>query len=844
MLFCKVILLNNSQSFSNQTDNSLTYSIPDELSENIAVGFFVFVPLLDKVLTALVIEILEDVQAEFKIKEIIDLIDPKIHLNRDLIEIIKYTGDYYATAYSQVLSTVINTANIPNAEKEIYYLNLNIEETQKKSKAKDERESLDLRLGNLTDSVTLDVLEKLKNCRGQKAKFNRLKALCKIPTKKLNQALAKLQSQSLLEIKYHYNFKTEAPQRNYLDKFEDYDFNKKQDEICQHSINHLSAEQAAAYQCIKENSNKKINPTKKFLIHGITGSGKTEIYFELIQDTLKKQQSAIILVPEISLAPQLIDRLKQRFPDQEILIWHSALDEQERLYSFMKLMTEESVIVVGARSAIFSPVTNLSLIIMDEEHENSYKQDQPAPRYHTRNIAEKRAELNNALLVLGSATPCVESYQKAACGNPDPRNIFTDTQKNGGVAKRTSSRLRRTNDRSALGVHEDHEDDENAEIGVSLHAQQTSSNWMLLHLKKRYNQSPLPSVEIVDMKEEFNLGNKSIFSKKLRELMEDRLNKGEATILFLNKRGNSSHVFCRNCGYIYKCSHCDSKMVYHSDKHILICHLCNHSEKHPDSCPACGSSSIKYFGLGTQKLEEEVRKAFPTAKVARLDSDTTKKKNYHLEVFQKFKNQEINILIGTQMIAKGLDNPLVTCVGVIAADSCFTQLDYQAEEKGFQLLTQVSGRAGRKDREGKVIFQSYLNNRPSLLLAQEQDYEKFYAEEIKLREEFNYPPFSKLIRFISSSEDEVLAINNINKFHELIYDYFTETIKETAAPLQLLGPSQCQITKINKQYRYHLLCKIALNRADIESNLKSLFLNHKALHRTRLVIDIDSCSLF
>ena len=806
MLFCKVILLNNSQSFSNQTDNSLTYSIPDELSKVIRVGIFAFVPLLDKVLTALVIEILENVQAEFKIKEIIDLIDPKIHLNKDLIEIIKYTGDYYATAYSQVLSTVISTANIPNAEKEIYYLNLSTEETQKKSKTKDiPSESLDWRLRNLTDSVTLDVLEKLKNCRGQKAKFNRLKALCKIPTKKLNQALAKLQSSSLIEIKYHYNLKLEAPQRNYLEKFDDYDFNEKQDGICEQLTNRLSAEQETAYQHIKENSIKKVNPIKNFLIHGITGSGKTEIYFELIQDTLEREESAIVLVPEISLAPQLIDRLKQRFPDQEILIWHSALDEQERLYSFMKLMTEESVIVVGARSAIFSPVTNLTLIIMDEEHENSYKQDQPAPRYHTRNIAEKRAELNNALLILGSATPCVESYQKAASSKTNSRNDFTNTKNK-----------------------DSHQ----------------SSAWMLLHLRKRYNQSPLPKVEIVDMKEEFNLGNKSIFSKKLRELMEDRLNKGEATILFLNKRGNSSHVFCRNCGYIYKCSHCDSKMVYHSDKDILICHLCNHSEKHPDSCPACGSSSIKYFGLGTQKLEEEVRKAFPSAKVARLDSDTTKKKNYHLEVFQKFKNQEINILIGTQMIAKGLDNPLVTCVGVIAADSCFTQLDYQAEEKGFQLLTQVSGRAGRKDREGKVIFQSYLNNRPSLLLAQGQDYEKFYAEEIKLREEFNYPPFSKLIRFISSSEDEVLAINNINKFHELIYDYFTETIKEEAAPLQLLGPSQCQITKINKQYRYHLLCKIALNRADIESNLKSLFLNHKALHRTRLVIDIDSCSLF
>jgi primosomal protein N' (replication factor Y) len=422
MLFCKVILLNNSQSFSNQTDNSLTYSIPDELSKVIRVGIFVFVPLLDKVLTALVIEILENVQAEFKIKEIIDLIDPKIHLNKDLIEIIKYTGDYYATAYSQVLSTVISTANIPNAEKEIYFLKPKIEETQEINKTESTTtEPVDLKLKNLPD-LTLDVLEKLKNCRGQKAKFNRLKALCKIPTKKLNQALAKLQSSSLIEIKYHYNLKLEASQRNYLEKFEDYDFNEKQDGISQQLANRLSAEQEAAYQHIKENSAEEVNPIKNFLIHGITGSGKTEIYFELIQDTLERKESVILLVPEISLAPQLIDRLKQRFPNQEILIWHSALDEQERLYSFMKLMTEESVIVVGARSAIFSPVTNLSLIIMDEEHENSYKQDQPAPRYHTRNIAEKRAELNNALLILGSATPCVESYQKAACRKTNSRN--------------------------------------------------------------------------------------------------------------------------------------------------------------------------------------------------------------------------------------------------------------------------------------------------------------------------------------------------------------------------------------------------------------------------------------
>jgi len=776
MPFCKVILLNNSQSFSNQADNSLTYSIPSELANEIHVGSFVFVPLLEKVVVALVIELQESINASFKIKEIIERIDPIIHLNQELIELVKYTGDYYATPYSQVLSTVISSANIPQAEREIFFKVID-------------------RVAKSLTKVEEEVLGNLERCRGKKAKFNRLKAICKLPTAKLNKILANLEAQNCVEIKYLYKLEENLNKegKNYLNNFES-------SSILNHK--HLSAEQDSVYKEIENCFNETVagasQNKNKFLIHGVTGSGKTEVYFSVISAILAKGKSTIILVPEISLAPQLIDRLKQRFPDDEILIWHSALEEREKLYSFMQLMKKDKVIVVGARSAIFSPVKNLGLIILDEEHENSYKQEQPAPRYHTRHIAEFRAKITGSLLITGSATPSVESYYKAK-ENPE---------------------------------------------------------WKLLNLKNRFNQNPLPEVEIVDMTEEFNIGNKSIFSKSLHALISDRLQKGEITLLFLNKRGNSSHVFCRNCGHIYKCSHCDSKMVYHSDNHLLICNLCNHSEAHPDSCPACGSNSIKYFGLGTQKLETETQKAFPEARISRLDSDIGKNKKVHLEIFNKLKDSQIDILIGTQMIAKGLDNPLITAVGVVAVDSCFTQLDYLAEERGFQLLTQVAGRAGRQDKEGKVIFQSYLSERPSLLLAKEQNYEKFYEAEIQLRKEFNYPPFSKLIRFISSSEDENLAIKNINAFHEIIYDRLSSQTKH----LQILGPSQCQINRINKQFRYHILCKILTNQArdknipdnknsskketdGIALELKEIFLSYKALSRTRLVIDVDSMSL-
>ncbi|MCH2228576.1 MAG: primosomal protein N' [Candidatus Caenarcaniphilales bacterium] len=757
MSLCKVIVLNNSQCFSNLIDDSLTYNIPETYIEDVSSGSFVYVPIRDKVHTALVIETGLHEVVKFKVKDILEVLDPDLKVDQEIIDIVKFCSHYYCAKYSETIETVISASLIPKIEKEIQ-LKINADE-------------LENEITNSTNEKTKLVLKTLGKCRSQKAKFSHLRNLCKITSKLLNNELSKLKNKKLIEVTYLYQeFNKNKVSSDHLDKFES--------EIS--DLNKLSEQQENAYRQISNSPDEVI----RFLIHGVTGSGKTEVYFHLIQDCLNNAKSAIILVPEIALAPQLIERLKANFPKDKIIVWHSALDIKERQHSFYKLLQNENKIIVGARSAIFCPVKNLGLIVIDEEHENSYKQDQPAPRYHTRKIAEFRAKKNKAKLVYGSATPNLETYYKA--------------------------------------LSEKHKDIQ------------------LITLKSRFNQNPLPKVDIVDMREEYKLGNKSIFSKQLKELLETKLKKKEQSILFLNKRGNSSHVFCRDCGYIYKCRFCDSKMVYHSDKKRLICHLCGNNEEHPDHCPACNSQAIKYFGLGTQKLEEEAKKAFPEARVKRLDSDVNKNKKTYLEIWSDFKNHKIDILIGTQMIAKGLDNPNLTCVGVVAADSSFSQLDYQADEKGFQLLTQVSGRAGRKDKEGSVIFQSYQTEREALIDAQSQDYIKFYENEIQNREDFSYPPFAKLIRFIASSENEVEAINSLNIVHEEL----TAINEATEEKIQILGPSQCQINRINNQFRYHILVKLKEENELNQNKIKDVFLKHRKASKARLIIDIDSVSLY
>jgi primosomal protein N' (replication factor Y) len=763
MGFCKIVISNSLQTFPFQGTNYLSYAIPDNLRAKLKIGSFVVVPLRKQKENGLVIDIFDELGEEersFKIREIEDLISDEIIYSQDLVELIKFTADYYASSCSEVLQAVLPAGIIRKPEKRIS-LNRDIQQQLADGKTIAEL------FPKLADSPILTALSKT---RRHEAKFARLQALCKFNKEQVNKAIKPLEAKGLITLTYinpSGDTRRERKKLNPLERLQALD---------SALIPDLTQEQAAALDYIRSNA------SAKFLLHGVTGSGKTEIYLRSITDCFSRKQSSIILVPEISLAPQLAERLAQRFGAENVLIWHSALSASEREYTWNELLLKEPKVIVGARSAIFAPVHNLGLIVIDEEHENSYKQDSPAPRYQTRTLAEKRAEFAKCPLVFGSATPSVELYYKASS------DAFP-------------------------GYH-------------------------LLELKNRIFQDKMPDVTIVDMRSEFLSGNKNIFSKLLNRKIGEALEQKEQIILFLNKRGSATHVFCRTCGYIYKCPNCESKIVYHETNKLMICHHCNHTEAHPRECPACNMPSIKFFGLGTQKLEEETRKTFPQARVARLDSDVSKTNNAYIKIWNDFRNGDIDILVGTQMIAKGFDIPNLNTVGVISADSCFTQLDYMADERAFQLLTQVAGRAGRHQKSGHVIFQSYQPERTALIDAQKQDYADFYHKEIQARADFNYPPFSTLIRFLSSAEDEDLALETMNNFHELL--------SSKLPGCEILGPSPCLIARLNRKYRFHLLVKI-LKQDSHDQKLKTIkenYLSFKPNEGIVFTIDVDNISLY
>lgn len=762
MSICKVII-SNKQKFSKQLE-LLSYFIPESLRDGVEVGTFVRVPFGKLKENGLVVDLYTNPTEEdqnYKLRDIEEILSDGSIFSHDLIELIKFIAEYYCCPSSEVLEAVMPSGLIKKPEKEVS-LNISPELLEN-----------DLKL------AANPIMQALLKARNNKAKYPRLKALSKLNSEQLKQELNKLKKQDLVSIQYL------SKQQN----------RKKQSKDPINRLGELESAQKPKLTDQQEEVlekftliNKASTSAPKFILRGVTGSGKTEVYLRLIEEMLKTNpsQSALVLVPEISLAPQMIERLSQRFGKEKVTIWHSALNDSEKEHSYNAILSQEAKIIVGARSAVLAPIRNTGLIIVDEEHENSYKQDSPSPRYHARTVAIKRAELCNCPIIFGSATPSIELYHKA--------------------------------------ISETHLD------------------FHLLELSERVFKNPLPTVKVVDMREEFLEGNKSIFSKSLHNQIEKALENKEQVILFLNKRGSASHVFCRTCGYVYKCNNCDSKMVYHQNVQQMICHHCGHKDEHPEECPECSMPTIRFFGLGTQKLESETQRAFPEARIARLDSDTSKIKHSYLKIWQAFKKQEIDILIGTQMIAKGLDLPKLNTVGVISADSNFSQLDYQADERGFQLLTQVAGRAGRSDQEGFAIFQTYQPDREVLLKAKDQDYEEFYEHEIKAREEYCYPPFSTLIRFVSSSEDEALAIETANQFHELIYNLESFQASNT----RILGPSPCMMSRLNKKYRYHILLKIphGENTAQAIDEAKEIFKGFKKSSRVTFTIDIDNVNLY
>lgn len=508
-----------------------------------------------------------------------------------------------------------------------------------------------------------------------------------------------------------------------------------------------------------------------FLLKGVTGSGKTQVYMELARKVRALGRQVIVLVPEIALTGQVVASFKEYFPE-DIMVMHSRLSLTERNDAILRVRRGEAGIIIGARSALFTPAADIGLIVMDEEQDMSYKQDE-SPRYHARVVAEQLARIHGAVLLLGSATPSLETYYRA----------------NNGELK-------------------------------------------LLELPERIGSLPMPLVHAVDMRRELKMGNRHIISRDLQRLLEETLARGEQSIIMLNRRGFSTFVMCRSCGEVIKCKLCGLPLVYHKNGR-LSCHHCDVTEPVPDVCPKCGSPYIKYFGSGTEKLEQELRTIMPQARVIRMDRDTTGTKFAHRDILSRFRRHEYDILLGTQMVAKGHDIPNVTSVGIISADSSLNMPDFRAAERCFMLITQTAGRAGRHGGRGRVIVQTYNPQHYAVMAGLKQDYEEFFRQELMMRKELFYPPYSRIVKLLFQDEDEEMAKGNGRR----LVRAFEESFRGSKSHM-IIGPSPAVIAKFRNIYRFVVLIKTADLPAVQE------FLREQKLHlRTEVAIDIDPITM-
>ncbi|MDY6784336.1 MAG: primosomal protein N' [Cyanobacteriota bacterium] len=531
----------------------------------------------------------------------------------------------------------------------------------------------------------------------------------------------------------------------------------------------------------------------RVLLHGVTSSGKTEVYLQLVASLLEEGKSALILVPEIGLTPQLTDRFTSRFGDK-VCVYHSALSEGERYDTWRQMLSGEAQVVIGTRSAVFVPLSYLGLIVLDEEHDSSFKQDRPAPTYHARTVAQWRAQLENCPLVLGSATPSLETWV-AVRGHPSSESESSEAPTEGSTSH-------------------------------------------YLSLPERIHSRPLPPVEIVDMRRELHRGNRSIFGQSLQIALRELKPRKQQGILFIPRRGHSTFVSCRSCGYVVECPHCDVSLSYHYVREgateLLRCHYCNHVQHHPSQCPQCSSPYLKFFGSGTQRVTQELTKNFPELEVIRFDSDTTRTKNAHRTLLTRFARGEADLLVGTQMLTKGLDVAQVTLVGVVAADGLLHRSDYRATERAFQTLTQVGGRAGRGSDRGRVIIQTYTPDHPVIQAVRHHDYHTFTRETLAQRQALDYPPYNRLILLQFSGLDE----GEVQGTAELIAEACSNILP---ASVERLGPAPASVMRINRRFRWQVLLKFDAELGEELSNLTEL----RALcpQAVRLTIDVDPLNM-
>ena len=735
---------------------TFSYLIPDEMRDKIQIGQALLVPFgRQGLINAFCVGFSDYLPGDFKVKKINKILDETPLFSIDYLKLLEWIANYYCCD----LVTVLNAA-IP------------MKLIEKASKTEQLVEFVKFDGATKRQIQVLELLE--KSGKMPLILFEKYAKTTRATIKKLEQAgCVKLIQEELY--------------RNPLDILH----------ITQREpLFELSGDQKKIYEGIKSViENKKIGRYKgkllsekslssyppallssELLLHGVTASGKTEVYFKLIDDTIKAGKNVLFLAPEIALASQLTRRLAKKFGTKDVAIWHSSISDGERYDVWQKLYKDEIKILAGARSAVFAPLKNIGLIIIDEEHESAYKQTTPAPRYDARVVARKLAQFHNCPLLLGSATPDISTYYRAL----NSGNLF--------------------------------------------------------ELKKRYNDAKVPPVTVINMQEHGRAAFRNIISIPLQTEIKETLSKGQQVILLINRRGFSTFTQCQACGHVIQCPNCAIPMIWHSKDQMLKCHYCNHTEYFPDVCPECGSDSFKNSGTGTQKIEQYVKELFPENNVERIDSDILVRKGEHIRLLEKFQRGDIDILVGTQMIAKGLDNPNVTLVGVISADASFNLPDFRASERGFQLLTQVAGRAGRGEFAGKVFFQTYNPDFYALESAKSQNYREFYDTEIAAREEFDYPPFSQIIRLVLSSENNFRAEKSAQ---EIALRLCTMIEKfGISERLEVLGPTPCVIERINSQYRFQILIK---NKLDEKGHkFISSFLNKITLPKDiKLVVDVD-----
>jgi len=704
-------------------DKTFTYLVPNELIKDIEIGKRVLVPFGNQKLEGFILGINNN-KVDYELKSILKVIDEKSVLNKELLELGKYISKKtlcnLISAYQTMLPAALKAKNgriIP--KKYVTYLEL----MDSNYIAKNEKQEL-----------ILNLLKK-----------------------------------GLIEKKEATNISTSAVQtlikNNIVKEKQVEQYRLKNEDIKEKFNVNLTIEQEKVLDQIK------YDKFKPYLIHGVTGSGKTEVYMRMIEVVLKQKKEALVLVPEISLTPQLVEIFRKRF-GTKIAILHSGLSDGEKYDEWRKIERKEVSIVIGARSAIFAPLTNLGIIIIDEEHSSTYKQENN-PRYHAVDVALWRGKKYNIPVILGSATPSIESYTRAK-----------------------------------LGTYE------------------------LCEMKNRVNQN-YPKVTLIDMKDEIKKGNR-ILSELLKEKINEKLSKNEQVIILLNRRGYSTISTCKDCGFVHKCPNCDIPLTYHKTSNTIRCHYCGYGAIQLKKCPECKSENINNFGMGTEKLEQYLKENFNGAKVVRMDQDTTSNKGSHEKIIKSFQNKEYNILIGTQMIAKGLDFSDVTLVGVINGDSTLNIPDFRSAERTYELLSQVAGRAGRKDKDGEVIIQGFNCDHYSIIAASQNDYKSFYNQELNLRKILKYSPYYNLCLIKTKSKDSDLALKEATK----IADYLrSKNLKDVL----ILGPSSSLIPKINQIYSFQVIIKF--KKTDLIIKELEFIKNHYLDNKITVDIDINPIRL-